>query len=128
MQLRTMLRTAAEQHDPQHPRIVPGPIDDPDIDWNTWNVDAEIKDVRRFHFEDLDQTDQMLSTSHCNEMARLVARIESALNAGTLRKLEDVLGHLRAFREQALQLYGKKACKATTSQKCIIPGALQWTL
>jgi len=117
-----MLQIAAEQHDPHmgHPTLNYGF----EIDWNTWSVDTELKDIRRFHFEDLDQTDQMLSTEHCDVIATYVARLESVVTAGTLRKLEDVVRQLQDFKEQAQQLYGKKACAAKAFRICIIPGAL----
>ncbi len=120
--LRMMLQIAAEQHDPHIG--IPALNNGPDIDWNTWSVDTEMKDVRRFHFEDLDQTDQMLCTAHCDSIARYVARLESVVNAGTLRKLEDVVGQLRDFSEQAQQLYGSRACAAKAARIWTIPGAL----
>jgi len=119
--LRMMLYIAAEQHDPRV--VVPALIHDPDIDWNSWSVDTETKDVRRFHFEDLDQTDQMLCTAHWDMIAAYVARLESVVNAGTMRKLEDVVEQLRDFKEQAQQLYGKNACAAKAAQIFVIPGA-----
>lgn len=122
--LSTLLQIAAEQHDPPFADRV---LDEGFVlDWNTWSVDTELKDVRRFHFEDLDQTDQMLCTSHCKAIAFNVARLESIVNAGTMRKLEDVVGQLRDFKEQAQQLYGKKACATKASRIYIIPGALTW--
>lgn len=120
--LRMMLQIAAEQHDPHIG--IPALNNGPDIDWNTWCVDTEMKDVRRFHFEDLDQTDQMLCTAHYDSIARYVARLESVVNAGTLMKLEDVVGQLQEFSEQAQQLYGSRACAAKAARIWTIPGAL----
>lgn len=123
VQLRMVLRMAADQHDPPMEAVDYGFV----LDWKTWSVDTELEDVRRFHFEDLDKIDQMLCTSHCNSIAFNVARLESIVNAGTLRKLEGVVRQLEDFELRAQHLYGKKACAAKASRICIIPGAITWT-
>lgn len=85
------------------------------IDWETWNVDTEIQDVRRFHFEDLDQTDQMLCPAYCTAIAICEALLGSVVTVAMKSKLADVVRHLRSFAEQAQQLYGKEACATKTA-------------
>lgn len=83
--------------------------------WADWSVDAEMRDVCRFHFEDLDQWDQM-----CCPMVYLYIRNYAGMlepyNESTLGPLNKTLEHLRSFKEQAEQLYGKESCKAVSDQ------------
>ena len=83
-----------------------------EIDWDNWSVDSEMRDVRSFHFEDLDQTDQMLCPMHTDMIINSTALLRGKVNQNTFRKLEDVMGQLLSFKAQAEQLYGKEACAA----------------
>ena len=96
--LRSMLKIAAEGSE--------------GIDWDNWSVDGEMRDARSFHFEDLDQTDQMLCPMHTDMIISSIALLREMVSQNTLRKLEDVMGQLLSFKAQAEQLYGKEACAA----------------
>lgn len=83
-----------------------------DIEWDTWEVDKEMADVRRFHFEDLDQTDQMLCPTCYRLLVKAVNELTGSVSAGTTGKLWDVVERLRSFKLQAEQLYGEESCAA----------------
>ena len=83
-----------------------------DIDWEEWNLDSEIRDVQRFHFEDLDQTDQMLCPTYHEHLANAISSLEAKESANTFRKVWDVVMYVLGFAQQAEQLYGKELCAA----------------
>ena len=87
-----------------------------DIDWHTWNIDSELQELRRFHFEDLDQTDQMVCPIASALLLRSIAILRPKVKSAVLAKMERAGQQLKSFREQAEQLYGHEACAAAAAK------------
>lgn len=95
------------------------------MDWESWNIESEFREVRRFHFEDLDQTDQKFSPTAYTVFKDFQDQMESKSDVREDAKtnMEAFCLQLERFREQAVQLYGAEAC-AETGERLDLSGEM----
>ena len=76
------------------------------IDWEEWSVQYECSKVCRYHFEDLDEVDQVRCVVFWRALSEREDFVCHLTRPNQLAPIEEVIAHLLRFKQQAEQLYG----------------------